>query len=133
MSGKKIWTPAVDFAKLISSETTIVWLRRDLRLQDQAALYYALKESRNVLPVFIFDTEILDKLEDKTDRRVDFIHQTLRTLKSQLEALGSSLLTLHGNPVEIYKALKPKAVYINHDYEPYAGERDAKVQKIMES
>src|SRR6188768_3847347 len=111
MPGKKNWTPAVDLTKLISSETTILWLRRDLRLLDHAAFYYALKESKEVLPIFIFDTEILDRLEDKADRRVDFIHQTLHTLKKQLEELGGSLLILHGNPIEIYKALKPNAVY----------------------
>jgi deoxyribodipyrimidine photo-lyase len=109
----------------------LVWLRRDLRLQDNAALYYALKENNNVLCLFIFDTEILEKLEDKVDRRVDFIHQTLQHLKSDLEALGSTLVVLHGNPVEIFESISPTAVYTNHDYEPYARLRDEEVQKIL--
>ena len=85
------------------SNTVIVWLRRDLRLQDNAALYYALKENKDVLPLFIFDTEILDLLEDTKDARVEFIHHTLSLIKEDLEKIGSSLLVLHGNPVEIFK------------------------------
>jgi deoxyribodipyrimidine photo-lyase len=115
----------------IDSSTTLFWFRRDLRLTDNAGLYHALKENQDVLPVFIFDTEILDNLEDKADKRVEFIHQTLTQLKSQLEEIGSSLLILHGNPVDLLKELQPKAVYTNHDYEPYARKRDEKVKKIL--
>ena len=118
--------------QLISPSSTIFWFRRDLRLQDNAGLYAALKETKNILPLFIFDTEILEKLEDKQDRRVEFIHQSLLLLKTQLEELGSSLLLLHGNPIEIYKALNPKAVYINHDYEPYALRRDEAIKNNLE-
>nr|WP_236675884.1 deoxyribodipyrimidine photo-lyase [Chryseolinea lacunae] len=109
------------------------WFRRDLRLQDNAGLYYALKENKDVLPVFIFDTTILDTLEDKDDARLTFIHQSLEILKQQLEELGSSLLILHGDPVELYKKLNPKAVYTNHDYEPYARARDQRVKEILEA
>jgi deoxyribodipyrimidine photo-lyase len=116
----------------ISRTTTVFWFRRDLRLADNAGLYHALKENTNVLPVFIFDTEILEKLENKEDRRVDFIHKSLQLLKSQLEELGSSLLILHGNPVAIYKKIHPKSVYANHDYEPYARKRDSDVKDILE-
>ena len=70
---------------LIDSSTSVFWFRRDLRLQDNAALYYALKENKNVLPIFIFDTLILDKLEDKHDKRIEFIHQSLELVKKQLE------------------------------------------------
>ncbi|MCA6379367.1 MAG: deoxyribodipyrimidine photo-lyase [Cytophagales bacterium] len=113
--------------------TTVFWFRRDLRLQDNAGLFHALKESEEVLPVFIFDSEILEKLEDKADLRVAFIHQSLTLMQKQLEDLGSTLLVLHGYPLEIFKELTPKAVYTNHDYEPYARSRDAQVKEILES
>ncbi|NBP68779.1 MAG: deoxyribodipyrimidine photo-lyase, partial [Cytophagia bacterium] len=117
---------------VVTKDTAIVWLRRDLRLQDNAALYYALKENETVLPLFIFDSAILDKLEDKADKRVAFIHQSLLQMQKELVALGSSLIVLHGNPVDIYKKLNPKSVYTNHDYEPYALERDGAVNKILQ-
>lgn len=116
----------------IDEHITIFWLRRDLRLSDNAGFYYALRENNNVLPVFIFDTEILDKLEDNKDARVEFIHQALEQVKVKLEKLGSSLAVFHGNPVDIFKALKPKAVYTNRDYEPYGNNRDGQVKKILE-
>jgi deoxyribodipyrimidine photo-lyase len=101
-------------------------------LQDNAGLYHALKENQDVLPVFIFDTVILDQLDDRDDARVTFIHRSLEILKIQLEELGSSLLVLHGDPVKLYATLKPKAVYANHDYEPYARERDAQVSDLLQ-
>lgn len=119
--------------QLITKGTTVFWFRRDLRLQDNAGLFHALKESEEVLPVFIFDSEILEKLEDKADLRVAFIHQSLTLMQKQLEDLGSTLLVLHGYPLEIFKELTPKAVYTNHDYEPYARSRDAQVKEILES
>lgn len=119
-------------ADLIDSSTTVFWFRRDLRLQDNAALYHALKNNKNVVCVFIFDTTILDKLEDKTDARVEFILETLTTLQTQLVELGSSLIVFHGNPIDIYKSINPKAVFTNHDYEPYAQKRDEAVKKNLE-
>ena len=116
---------------LVDPGTTLFWFRRDLRLQDNAGLYHALKENKEVLPIFIFDTQILDKLEDKVDRRVEFIHHALATMQQQLEEAGSSLLVFHGNPIEIFNSLKPKAVYTNHDYEPYALQRDEEVRNIL--
>jgi deoxyribodipyrimidine photo-lyase len=118
--------------QIISPASTIFWFRRDLRLQDNSGLHAALKENKNVIPIFIFDTEILNKLEDKNDGRVEFIHQSLRLIKIELEELGSSLLVLHGNPIKLFAKLNPKAVYTNHDYEPYARKRDAAVKDIME-
>lgn len=109
---------------------TIAWFRRDLRLHDNAALYHALKENEDVLPVFIFDSNILDKLNDDHDPRVTFIHESLSTLKSELEALGSSLKVFHGKPVEIFRKLSPAKIYTNHDYEQYAIKRDESVSKI---
>lgn len=117
---------------IVKPSNTVFWLRRDLRLTDNAGLYYALKENKDVIPLFIFDTEILEKLEDPSDRRVDFIYQSLNHLKNELEALGSSLLVLHGNPIELFKKLKMRSVYTNRDYEPYARRRDEAVQKILE-
>lgn len=118
--------------KLITKDTTLFWFRRDLRLQDNAGLYHALKENSAVLSIFIFDTEILDQLEDKADLRVAFIHQSLTRMQKQLEEMGSSLLVLHGDPLKIFKNLAPKAVYANHDYEPYARKRDRLIQELFE-
>ncbi|MBT1685044.1 DNA photolyase family protein [Fulvivirgaceae bacterium PWU37] len=116
----------------MGNDTTIFWFRRDLRLTDNAGLYHALRDNKPVVPVFIFDTEILDALEDPGDRRVAFIHQTLAELKEQLETLGTSLVVLYGNPVTLYRSLHPRAVYTNHDYEPYARARDNAVQALLE-
>jgi deoxyribodipyrimidine photo-lyase len=118
---------------LIDHETALFWFRRDLRLQDNAGLYYALKENKKVLSLFIFDTEILEKLEDRKDARVEFIHQSLEILKKELEKIGSTLLVLRGNPSDIYQLLNPKAVYTNHDYEPYARKRDEEVNVILKA
>ena len=114
---------------------TICWLRRDLRLEDNHALLRALEEGGEVLPLFIFDTNILERLEDREDRRVDFIHRTLSALKQELEALGGSLLVEHGRPVEVWKDLLErfpvKAVYAAHDHEPYAVARDRDVMELL--
>ncbi len=113
----------------------IFWFRRDLRLQDNAGLYHALKSSRAVIPVFIFDKNILDKLEDKADRRVEFIHAALEEMQSSLTAIGSSLEVYYGTPVEVYKKLLVKynieKVFANHDYEPYALERELAIVKLL--
>ncbi len=116
---------------LINRTATIFWFRRDLRLSDNAGLYHALKENHDVLPIFVFDTEILGKLEDKNDSRVSFIHQSLSLLKSQLEDLGSSLMVYLGDPQVVFKKIKPKAVYTNHDYEPYGRYRDQAIGAIL--
>jgi len=118
-------------SSLIEPTTAIFWFRRDLRLQDNAGLFHALKENKEVVPIFIFDTTILDKLEDKADRRVEFILHSLTVIQQHLVDLGSSLLVFHGDPIEIFKSLKPKAVYTNHDYEPYARKRDEEVKNTL--
>jgi deoxyribodipyrimidine photo-lyase len=109
---------------------SIFWFRRDLRLEDNAGLYRALKHGDPVLPLFIFDKEILDKLPAK-DARVLFIHQEVSRLKKELEAQGSTLLIKYGNPLEIhkeiFKAYTPTAVFTNRDYEPYAQQRDKEI------
>jgi deoxyribodipyrimidine photo-lyase len=121
----------MDLGKLIDKNTAVFWFRRDLRLTDNAALYRALQENDSVLPIFIFDTNILDKLQDKTDRRVEFIHSVLLKLKSQLEEIGSSLLVFYGSPEDFFNNIRPKAVYANHDYEPYARNRDQTIMDVL--
>ncbi len=116
-------------------EVTIFWFRRDLRLHDNAGLYHALKTGKPVLPVFIFDTEILSRLENKQDRRVEFIHHALQEINSQLKEQGSALLTLHGNPLDVFKQLTAQysinSVFANHDYEPAAIARDEKIRDLL--
>lgn len=121
----------------MEQKIAIFWFRRDLRLQDNAALDAALSSGCKVLPVFIFDTEILDKLPSKNDARVLFIHQEVNKLKKQLEQIGSSLLVYHGKPISAFKIVKERfgeidSVYANRDYDPYAINRDIEVQKYLE-
>ncbi|MDZ4844519.1 MAG: deoxyribodipyrimidine photo-lyase [Chitinophagales bacterium] len=115
----------------------IFWFRRDLRLHDNAGLYNSLKSGNPVLPIFIFDKIILEQLEDKRDRRVEFIQKSLSEIQAQLAKLGSSLLVKFGTPLEAWKQLTEefeiKAVFTNHDYEPYAKQRDAQVQDFLKS
>lgn len=109
------------------NKITLFWFRRDLRLFDNAGLFHALKESANVLPLFIFDSDILDKLE-QDDLRVQFIHQTVAEMKKQLQAKGTDLLVYHGKPEEIFQQIFKKydvsAIYTNRDEEPSALKRD---------
>ncbi|MDP2247180.1 MAG: deoxyribodipyrimidine photo-lyase, partial [Nitrosomonadales bacterium] len=112
-------------------QRALVWFRRDLRDYDHAALYQALKSSNQVYCAFVFDTEILGKLSNKSDRRVEFIWESVRELKQSLQRHGGDLIVLHGNArVEIpqlAKKLDVSAVFTNRDYEPAAKERDAAV------
>ena len=112
-----------------------MWFRRDLRLDDNAALYHALKSGNPVVPIFIFDSIILNKLEDKSDRRVAFIHAALHEMQAQLTAIGTSLEVYHGFPEQVFKILLEKyaieKVFTNHDYEPYALEREATIEKLL--
>jgi deoxyribodipyrimidine photo-lyase len=116
---------------------TLVWLRRDLRIEDNAALYHALKENENAQLLFIFDKNILDKLSNKYDRRVDFIHKTLQRINAQLNELNSSLWVFYDTPENVFKQLlsnhEIKNVYANHDYEPYAKERDEQIKQLLEA
>jgi deoxyribodipyrimidine photo-lyase len=111
---------------------TLFWFRRDLRLHDNAGLYFALKEQKNVLPIFIFDTDILCHFENKKDPRVTFIYDTLIQIKKTLSNLGSSLYIGHGTPLSIFQQLKEKypihSIYTNQDYEPSAIQRDLKIE-----
>ncbi|MBS7332781.1 MAG: deoxyribodipyrimidine photo-lyase [Weeksellaceae bacterium] len=111
----------------------IFWFRRDLRLEDNIGLYHALKQDFPVLPLFIFDNNILSELNDKYDRRVDYIHQSLENLNNQLLKLDSSLLIRYGNPVEVLLQLKNEYsienIFCNEDYEMYGINRDNEVKK----
>ncbi|MES2863669.1 MAG: deoxyribodipyrimidine photo-lyase [Bacteroidota bacterium] len=106
---------------------TIFWFRRDLRLDDNTALFHALNNDENVLPIFIFDETILQYLE-KNDARVTFIHNQLEKMNNDLAKINKSLAVFYGQPLEIYEKLiaenKVTSVYTNHDYEPYARKRD---------
>ena len=113
---------------------TLFWFRRDLRLSDNHGLFRALTESGNVLPLFIFDTDILDRLSRPLDPRVEFIHREAGRLKAELERKGSTLLVRHGRPADVFRALaaeyRVRAVYCNRDYEPRARDRDAEIARL---
>jgi deoxyribodipyrimidine photo-lyase len=119
--------------------SALVWLRRDLRLYDQAALHHALKQHPQVWVCFIFDTTILNPLLSKSqgfDRRVDFIWQTIEDLDQTLRAQGGGIIARHGNPTELIPALAKQlgvqAVFTNHDYEHSAILRDEAIaQKLV--
>ena len=115
-------------------DRALVWFRRDLRADDQAALYHALKSARQVFCAFVLDTEILDALP-RRDRRVEFILQALARLDTQLRALGGALIVRHGRASELIPQLAAEldvqAVYANHDDEPQALQRDAQVAAAL--
>jgi deoxyribodipyrimidine photo-lyase len=119
----------------MKQKVSIFWFRRDLRLHDNAGFYHALKSDLPVLPVFIFDPAILDKLEDKTDARVTFIHQTIVALGEELKSYGSSILVKYAKPADAWRQILQEydvtLVYTNHDYEPYAAERDEAIRKLL--
>ncbi|MGV8814054.1 MAG: cryptochrome/photolyase family protein [Gelidibacter sp.] len=113
----------------------IFWFRRDLRLDDNVGFFEALQSKHPVVPIFIFDPEILDHLPE-ADARVTFIFDTLQKMRTTLqETYKSSISIYHGKPLEVYKQLIQdydiKAVYTNHDYEPYAQERDTEINNFL--
>lgn len=115
----------------------IFWFRRDLRLIDNAGLYNALNGNHPVLPIFIFDEDILESLP-KDDARVTFIHNTISDINNSLkETIGSSIATFHNKPLEVFKQLTETytidTVYSNHDYEPYAIKRDNTIQEFLKT
>jgi deoxyribodipyrimidine photo-lyase len=114
---------------------TIFWHRRDLRIHDNAGLYKALKNSREVQPIFIFDSEILQFLP-RNDQRLLFIHQEIEKLKKSYQSFGSDLVVYFGNPIEVIPKIveecQADAVYTNRDYEPYATERDKTLYEILD-
>lgn len=112
----------------------LCWLRRDLRLHDHAALSHALENGKTSV-VFVFDTVILDKIKNKNDSRLTFIMDSLLEMEVALQKKGASLHILYGDPTEeipkLAEKLKVTDVFCNRDYEPYAKERDQKVEKKL--
>lgn len=117
------------------SKINIFWFRRDLRLEDNCGLYHALQAGLKVIPVFIFDREILEKLSDRQDKRVDYIHQALTRMNQQLKEFDTSLKIFYGTPLEIFKKMSGDVeidtVFCNRDYEPQAIKRDREVAEYL--
>lgn len=113
---------------------TVFWFRRDLRLEDNTGLYEAIIADNNVLPIFIFDKNILADLH-KDDARVTFIHKLLEDINIVLKQHKKSLAVFYDKPENVFKKLisqnKISAVYANHDYEPYAQKRDKAIQELL--
>ncbi|MBC8032867.1 MAG: deoxyribodipyrimidine photo-lyase [Chitinophagaceae bacterium] len=115
----------------------VFWFRRDLRLHDNAGLYHALRSGLPVVPVFIFDTYILDDLENRADRRVEFIHHAISALNVLLKTYGSTIDVTYGTPEDTFKRLLERyhvnTVYTNEDYEQYAIDRDAAISQLLQA
>ncbi|MBL6866028.1 MAG: deoxyribodipyrimidine photo-lyase [Flavobacteriales bacterium] len=117
-------------------DIVIHWMRRDMRLHDNRTLLAALDSGLPVLVAFLFDQEILDRLDNAQDRRVTFIHREALKLKAELQEAGGDLLMDHGNPTTVWanwikqlseNGLNVREVHVGRDYEPYAQERDRKL------
>ena len=117
-------------------EVAFFWFRRDLRLEDNVGLFYALESKYPVIPLFIFDDAILDSLP-KNDARVGFIHESLAKINQQLQEIGSSLLVKKGKTQQVWQELlqefEVKEVYFNKDYEPFAINRDEAICQLLET
>ncbi|MGX1930452.1 cryptochrome/photolyase family protein [Flagellimonas sp. 2504JD4-2] len=119
----------------MKNKISIFWFRRDLRLDDNVGLYHALQTGHTVLPIFIFDTEILEKLQ-KDDARVSFFHGQLQKMNAELQSQFQSGIAMYqGNPISVFVRLlhqyKINSVFTNHDYEPYAIKRDKEIKKLL--
>ncbi|HET8803403.1 MAG TPA: deoxyribodipyrimidine photo-lyase, partial [Aequorivita sp.] len=118
----------------MAEKVNIFWFRRDLRLDDNVGFYKALHGKFPVLPLFIFDTEILNELP-KDDARITFIFETLQKMRYELQEHGSSIAMYHGKPEEVFKKIiaefEVQNVITNHDYEPYAKKRDEAIAKLL--
>ncbi|HYG18727.1 MAG TPA: deoxyribodipyrimidine photo-lyase [Ohtaekwangia sp.] len=115
----------------MTAGTTIFWFRRDLRLEDNAALYHALKNNSGVLPIYIFDTLASESPGGLNARQLSFVHHALKKLSARLEAYRSTLLVLRGDPLDIFKRLGAQAVYANKNYEPYEVKRDEAIRSVL--
>jgi deoxyribodipyrimidine photo-lyase len=119
-----------------SEKITLFWFRRDFRLEDNASLFHALKDDFPVQPIFMFDSDILNKLPKK-DARVSFIHQEISRLSQELAERGTTLDVRYGRPIEIWEDLLSEynvgRVYANRDYEPYALLRDKAIFELLAS
>jgi len=121
----------------MSGKLSVFWFRRDLRLADNYGLYQALMSGNKVLPIFIFDTDILSQLENNADRRVDFIFQALTDMNDELEKSGKTIKIFHGKPLQIFQELSEnyvvQKVFCNEDYEPSAIKRDGEIRNFLNS
>lgn len=121
----------------MKKELVVFWFRRDLRLNDNTGLSQALSSGYPVLPIFIFDTTILNQLDTDSDRRVDYIHQAVSQMNATLNQHQSAIKTYLGKPLEIFEKLLEeydvKGVFCNKDYEPQAIYRDLAVKKMLYS
>jgi len=121
---------------MFSSPIVLFWFRRDLRVEDNHGLFKALSSGYPVLPVFVFDENILSKLS-AADRRVAFINESIKQINTRLHAFNSMVLTRFGKPENVIKKLltefKVVSVYANEDYEPYGIQRDRLIEKMLES
>ncbi|MEC3875886.1 cryptochrome/photolyase family protein [Chryseobacterium salviniae] len=117
------------------NKINLFWFRRDLRLQDNRGLFHALQQDQKVLPVFIFDKEILDKLENKSDKRVDYFHQALKEMHEELKKHKSGITVFHEKPLDAFKKLTKEyeidTVFCNTDYEPQAIKRDHDIEDFL--
>ncbi|MFY0605039.1 MAG: deoxyribodipyrimidine photo-lyase [Flavobacteriaceae bacterium] len=115
-------------------KVSIFWFRRDLRVDDNVGLYNALKAEHPVLPIFIFDSEILDRLP-KEDARVTFIHNELEKINKKLKSQNTGIDLFFGKPLAVFQKLSNRydiqQVYANHDYEPYAVKRDSIIKEFF--
>lgn len=121
----------------MKNKISIFWFRRDLRLEDNTGLYQALASGFPVLPIFIFDKSILNSIENKNDRRVDYIHQALSIINLELKEYHSKLTSFYGNPLKVFQELYAEydiqMVFCNRDYEPYAIKRDKEIYHYFQA
>ena len=114
---------------------TIFWFRRDLRVDDNAGLYHALNSGNKVLPIFIFDTDILEKLPSKSDARLAMIHAALGKITDTMKGNRCNVGMYHGKPKAVFEHLLEKyaivKVIANQDYEPYAQKRDEEIKQFL--
>ena len=114
----------------------VFWFRRDLRVDDNKGFFESLNSNSEVLPIFIFDKNILDELP-KDDARVSFIHERLDVINMELKKFGKNLAVFYGDPITIIEQIitenQIQAIYTNHDYEPYAKNRDQEITSILSS
>ncbi len=118
----------------MAEKVNIFWFRRDLRLDDNVGFYKALHGKFSLLPLFIFDSEILNELS-KDDARVTFIFEILQKMRNELQEQGSSIAIYHGKPIDVFKKVisefEVQNVITNHDYDPYAKKRDEAIEKLL--
>jgi len=116
-------------------EVVVFWYRRDLRLEDNVALFHALESAYPVIPLFIFDDAILESLPEN-DARVGFIHESLSSINATLNKVGSALLVKKGSTRAVWQSLMAEyaiqGVFYNKDYEPYAIQRDRLITNLLQ-